>query len=208
LKPTKELLSQRGLLIREEGVMKGIQRILASALLLAPLAAPAFAAGHEEVAAAGIEPAELHCLALTIYFEARGEPMAGKIAVGHVVLNRVADGHFPHSICAVMKQGGDQHRFRCQFSFWCDGQSDTPADKRAWNQSMFVATLIETGMTADPTHGALWYHAQGVKPDWAQEFAPDQRIKIGRHIFYGTTEPAVRVAGMACRPSSAWSWTA
>ena len=60
--------------------MKGIQRILASALLLAPLAAPAFAAGHEEVAAAGIEPAELHCLALTIYFEARGEPMATSAA--------------------------------------------------------------------------------------------------------------------------------
>lgn len=187
--------------------MKGIQKILASALLLAPLAGPAFAA-TPKVVTPEVGLAELHCLALTIYFEARGEPMAGKIAVGHVVLNRVASDHFPHSICAVMKQGGDLHRFRCQFSFWCDGQSDKPANKRAWNEAMFIATLLETGMTADPTHGALWYHAENVKPDWAAEFEPDQRIKIGRHIFYGTNEPAVRIAGMACRPASAWSWTA
>lgn len=187
--------------------MKGFQRILVCSLMLTPLATPAFATGRSAIGT-DMDRSELHCLALTVYFEARGEPLAGKIAVGHVVLNRVSNPRFPHSICAVMKQGGDTHRNRCQFSFWCDGQSDKPADKRAWREAIFVATLIETGMTADPTRGALWYHAEGANPDWAQEFEPNQRVQIGRHIFYGTTEPEVRIAGLACRPSSEWSWTA
>ncbi len=52
------------------------------------------------VAAAGIDvKRELECLALTIYFEARGEPDEGKLAVGHVVMNRVQPALFPRRVC-------------------------------------------------------------------------------------------------------------
>ena len=68
----------------------------------------------------------LRCMALNIYHEARGEPIEGKIAVGHVVLNRAASRRFPGQICAVVKQGGENRRYRCQFSWWCDGRSDRP----------------------------------------------------------------------------------
>ena len=54
---------------------------------------------------AGNSP-DLHCLAQNIYFEARGEPMVGMVAVGHVVLNRAADSHWPRRVCSVIKQGG------------------------------------------------------------------------------------------------------
>lgn len=49
---------------------------------------------------------DVHCLAQNIYHEARGEPMVGKVAVAHVVLNRAADRRWPARICSVIKQGG------------------------------------------------------------------------------------------------------
>ena len=124
----------------------------------------------------------LRCLALNIYHEARGEPLQGKIAVAHVVLNRVAAQRFPAQVCAVVQQGGERRRYRCQFSWWCDGRSDQPRDVAAWRESLLVALLIRRGATDDPTKGALWYHADTVTPYWSKVFKPYK--KIGRHIFY------------------------
>ena len=124
----------------------------------------------------------LRCMALNIYHEARGEPLQGKIAVGHVVLNRVAARQWPGKICEVIKQGGQQRRYRCQFSWFCDGRPDTPQDVAAWRESLLVAMLIRQGATDDPTKGALWYHADYVSPYWSKVFTPYR--KIGSHIFY------------------------
>ena len=52
---------------------------------------------------------EIECLALTIYFEARGEPDEGKIAVGHVVMNRAQNPLFPEKDWP--RCGGAEHRF-------------------------------------------------------------------------------------------------
>lgn len=189
--------------------MKGFREILVSTMMMAVLAAPAANATAGRELTIDADPQELHCLALNIYFEARGEPLAGKLAVGHVVLNRVASPRFPKQICSVIKQGGDKRRHHCQFSWWCDGLSDKPANKRAWQEAIFVAKMIKSGITQDPTRGALWYHATYVSPDWSRDFAATAQLKIGRHIFYGA-EPVseVRVAGQVCRPDSEWTWTA
>lgn len=125
---------------------------------------------------------DVHCLAQNIYHEARGEPMAGKLAVGHVVLNRMADSRFPRLACSVIKQGGEKRRYRCQFSWWCDGRSDRARNREAWQESMVLAVLIRAGVTKDPTDGALWYHASYVNPSWAR--AMKLNVKIGKHIFY------------------------
>ena len=45
------------------------------------------------------------CVALAVYFEARNQPPQGQIAVAHVVLNRVADPHYPSDPCAVVMEG-------------------------------------------------------------------------------------------------------
>ena len=75
---------------------------------------------------------DIECLALNVYFEARGEPFVGKLAVAHVVLNRMRDRRFPASACMVVKQGGDRVRHNCQFSWWCDGKSDVPKQKKVY----------------------------------------------------------------------------
>ena len=129
---------------------------------------------------------DLDCLALNIYFEARGEPLQGKLAVGYVVINRVGDEEFPANVCQVVQQGGEAVRYRCQFSWWCDGRSDKPVDLVAWRESREAAWEILSGTTKDPTRGALWYHADYVQPDWQDELVKIH--KIGDHLFYRRPE--------------------
>ena len=125
---------------------------------------------------------DLNCLALNIYFEARSAPLDGKLAVGHVVLNRAADKRFPNKICEVIKQGGEKRLNKCQFSWWCDGRSDRPRDLQAWKESRVLARLVFWGYSVDPTNGALWYHADYVRPIWRHKL--DRGPLIGRHQFY------------------------
>lgn len=131
--------------------------------------------------AAADEIREIRCLALTIYHEARGESQRGRLAVGHVVVNRTRSDGFPAGVCDVVQQGGER-RHGCQFSWWCDGPSDRPRDAAALLQSLSLAQNIYYGCTIDPTAGALWYHARSVKPSWSKAFGPGRRI--GRHVFY------------------------
>ncbi|MFP4495767.1 MAG: cell wall hydrolase [Halochromatium sp.] len=131
---------------------------------------------------------ELHCLALNIYHEARSEPLSGQIAVAQVTLNRVASKAFPHSVCEVVKQGG-QERNRCQFSWWCDGKSDQPTEQRAWRRSLELGRRVLAEQTPDPTNGALYYHADYVAPQWSRAF--QRTAQIGRHLFYRPTPSAI-----------------
>jgi spore germination cell wall hydrolase CwlJ-like protein len=126
--------------------------------------------------------AELYCLALNIYFEARSEPESGQRAVGHVVMNRVAHSGYPDSVCEVVQQGGEERLHRCQFSWWCDGQSDRPVNRKAWTEAQRLAHEIYNGLSEDMTDGALWYHATYVKPYWSELLLKGD--KIGQHIFY------------------------
>ena len=125
---------------------------------------------------------EISCLAQNNYFEARSEPYLGKLAVAHVVLNRVASKRFPSSVCKVVQQGGETQLNRCQFSWWCDGKSDSPTNFRAWRESLKLASDIYLGLLGDPTEGAMWYHADYVSPRWSSDLS--RGPKIGRHIFY------------------------
>ncbi len=125
---------------------------------------------------------DIECLALTIYFEARGEPRMGKLAVGHVVMNRARDRRYPQWICDVVRQGGEWPRNRCQFTWWCDGRSDQPRERTAWQESKALARNIYWGFSEDPTNGALWYHADYVAPIWRKAFG--EGPTIGHHIFY------------------------
>lgn len=130
---------------------------------------------------------ELQCLALNIYFEARSESESGRRAVGHVVMNRVASSRFPSTVCDVVRQGGERLN-RCQFSWWCDGMSDIPLQRRAWSHSVDLAYEIYVGISQDPTAGALWYHADYVSPIWGKILKRNR--KIGLHIFYTENENA------------------
>ena len=123
---------------------------------------------------------EQNCLALSIYWEARGESRRGMIAVGWTVINRVQSKHFPSAPCDVVRQGGEQSP--CQFSWWCDGRSDRPRDRDSWRTALLVAARLLVNPPPDPTGGALWYHADYVHPRWRR--ALKRNRKIGAHIFY------------------------
>jgi len=162
--------------------LRQIPRLLQFSALLLLLAAVSWLALVAPAAARDDVAQEIQCLALNIYFEARGEPRVGQRAVGHVVLNRVADKRFPGNVCDVVRQGGDSRRFRCQFSWWCDGRSDDPEDQRAWDRSKAMANLVYWGFSDDPTYGALWYHVSGKRPIWRHALL--RGPEIGSHVFY------------------------
>lgn len=124
---------------------------------------------------------ELLCLALNIYHEARSEPLSGQIAVARVTLNRVASKSFPSSICGVVRQGGEKLH-HCQFSWWCDGKPDHPTEPEAWRRALEISQRVLADEVSDPTHGALYYHADYVRPSWSHHYQCTSHI--GRHLFY------------------------
>ena len=141
-------------------------------------------------------PNEIECLALNIYFEARGESLAGRRAVGEVTMNRVLDPAFPDTVCGVVRQGAMGGKKRgCQFSWWCDGRSDQPVNQTAWDASYDLALAVYWDRSRDLTEGALWFHADYVSPDWAEVF--DRGPQIGRHLFYSRPIPRDPTDGAA-----------
>lgn len=125
---------------------------------------------------------ELDCLARNIYFEARFEPEAGRRAVAHVVLNRVADSRWPDTPCRVVAEGFPDAGRLCQFSWYCDDRPNRPRHGADWRDARHLARQVYRGQSSDPTGGALWYHADYVDPDWRH--ALRRGPQIGRHIFY------------------------
>ncbi len=123
---------------------------------------------------------ERNCLALTMYWEARGEGRTGMTAVGWTVLNRVRSKHFPSTPCSVVFEGGE--RKGCQFSYWCDGKSDRPRNQHDWNKALIIAAGLLVAPPRDPTHGALFYHSTSIRVPWKRKRV--RTTKIGRHIFY------------------------
>ena len=115
------------------------------------------------------EQEEVRCLAENIYFEARSESTAGRMAVALVVLNRVEDKRFPDTVCGVVKQtkyypSGRIDLHSCQFSWYCDGKSDTPTES-CWEDIVTLAQILYGWRTKeDFTDGALWYHSKKVNP--------------------------------------------
>lgn len=128
---------------------------------------------------------EKYCLAEAIYYESRGESLAGQLAVGLVVMNRVFRKDFPNTICNVVHEAqlarnGLPIKNKCQFSYYCDGLSDIPADQKSWNTALILAQYILDGKIFDFTAGATHYHAHYVHPNWEYP----KVAQIDNHIFY------------------------
>jgi spore germination cell wall hydrolase CwlJ-like protein len=122
------------------------------------------------------------CLTNAIYFEARGEPVRGQIAVAQVVMNRVFSGYYPDSVCGVVYQNANR-RNRCQFSFACDRHPDRVTEPDAFDRAAEISreTLDGKLWLAD-VGKATHYHAYWVRPRWVREMA--KLYKVGVHTFY------------------------
>ena len=112
---------------------------------------------------------DLYVLAKCIYAEARGESYTGQVAVGAVILNRVASSSFPNTISGVVYQKG-------AFTAVSDGQINLEPDKTAMN----AAADAMNGW--DPTYGCLYYYNPAVATSsWI--FGRQTVTTIGKHIF-------------------------
>ena len=118
------------------------------------------------------EPSEgdERCLAVAVYYEARGEPLAGQAAVARVILNRVASGRFAPTVCGVIRQPG-------QFSF---SHSATPPANADWRAARAIAHAALAGKADGPASDALYFHASYVAPGWGHA----RIATIGHHVFY------------------------
>jgi len=98
-----------------------------------------------------------------------------------VILNRVRSPQFPETICGVVYQG--QLAPGCQFSFACDGKTDTPKNDSHWALAQKLARQITSGQVWLPEIGySTFYHADYVSPYWKSTM--NKIDSIGRHIFY------------------------
>jgi len=114
--------------------------------------------------------ADTRCLARAVYFEARGEPLEGQLAVAQVILNRVATGRYASSVCGVI----DQPR---QFSF---AHERAPRSGNDWRVAEAIARIAMANQWTAMAPRAVSFHADHVAPGWGL-----QRVaQIGHHVFY------------------------
>ncbi|MBN4079545.1 cell wall hydrolase [Beggiatoa alba] len=165
-------------------ISAGISRIRAFFIALAltgMTATPSFASDNKQQRLAA---KQIRCLALNVYFEARGEATEGQLAVAMVTMNRVKNRYYPNTVCGVVWQ-------KRQFSWTHDGKSDRPRDVQAWDLAQKIARFTyqrygklseRTRNALDLTKGALHFYApQLALPYWAKVHTVTR--EIGGHIF-------------------------
>ena len=132
------------------------------------------------------ENGEAVCLAKNIYFEAGNQPLAGKVAVAQVVMNRIDHSDYGDTVCDVVYQAQWRTNYKgnlvpvrnkCQFSWFCDGKSDEPLDTDTFFESYLIAQDVLMGKYPDITEGATL-----VEPYWAETL--NETVQITDHIFY------------------------
>lgn len=111
----------------------------------------------------------LYLLAKCIHAEARGEPYIGMVAVGAVILNRVASPDFPNSIYEVIYQPW-------AFTATHDGQINLEPERAAYQ----AAQDALNGW--DPSYGSLYYYNPATATS-AWIFSKQTITVIGDHVF-------------------------
>lgn len=118
---------------------------------------------------------ELECLAGAIYFESKGEPLPGQVAVGQVIANRAKSGRFPSSFCGVVFQ-------RSQFSFVRNrALPPIPRASAHWKTAVAVAHIVANDLHDAIAPKALFFHARYVSPSWKRV---SKVATVGNHVFY------------------------
>lgn len=117
----------------------------------------------------GFSENELNLLARIISAESRGEPYEGQVAVGAVILNRIAHPSFPNTLAGVIYQPG-------AFSCLDDGGVNAAVADSAYR----AARDAINGW--DPSGGALYYYnPKKATSEWI--FSRPVIITIGEHRF-------------------------
>ncbi len=176
----------------DEGAKDGLQGQAPAPVAVHALA-PALPAANDETEARADEPRgrslarlvedysatetadeETECLARAVYFESKGEPLAGQLSVAEVIINRAESGRFASTLCGVVRQRG-------QFSFVRGGNIPTPAKaSRNWRTAVAIARIATRDLAEGAAPKALFFHARHVNPRWRHT----RVATVGNHIFY------------------------
>jgi spore germination cell wall hydrolase CwlJ-like protein len=114
------------------------------------------------------------CLASSVYYESKGEPLNGQLAVAQTIMNRTTSGRFPSTVCGVVRQPG-------QFSFLKGGSIPEPSHANsAWQRAVAIATIARQGLWKQIAPAALFFHARRVSPGWGKV----RVASLGNHIFF------------------------
>ena len=125
-------------------------------------------------AGADTQDEETDCLARAVYWESKGEPLAGQLAVADVIINRSQSGRFASTICGVVRQRG-------QFSFVRGGHIPAaPQGSRDWRTAVAIARIAREDLAGDAAPRALFFHARSVHPGWRLT----RVAALGNHVFY------------------------
>ena len=116
----------------------------------------------------------VRCLAGAVYFESKGEPLSGQLAVAQVIINRAKSGRFPPDVCGVVTQRG-------QFSFVRGGHIPTiDEDRTAYRTAIAVAHVALADAWDGAAENALYFNTPNRSPAGRL-----QRVAaIGNHVFY------------------------
>lgn len=120
------------------------------------------------------------CMARSIYWESKGGKAADMEAVASVVMNRLGHEGFPDTVCGVVKQGSETGN--CQFSWWCDGRSDSVQEETRYAIAKEIARKALNRQLDDRTGGALYFHDRHVSPDWARAYV--KTTETSDFLFY------------------------
>ncbi len=156
-------------------------------------------AGLRQALRMGQQGADLACMSLALYHEARGEPLEGQVAVAATILNRVASRAYPDSICGVVFENAKAFN-ACQFTFACDGRSDMPGNPvvfaRMVRLSARILSVARTPAAQSRTDAerqkirrilrrfilATHYHRHDVYPSWSRRMG--RIARVGNHVFF------------------------
>ena len=152
----------------------------------------------EQKVAKTVDPKQLKCLAMNIFYEAGNESLNGQAAVARVVMNRIAYG-FGNNPCAVVYQTTQVDKIvddelqkvkQCQFSWVCEGKGDPNKNNIKYKQAEQIAydVLAYDSYNEVIPKSALFFHNLSVDPLWPYK----QVAKIGNHIFYSRVKKSTQ----------------
>lgn len=161
-----------------EPVLQTSDTVVQSAPEAAPAALPPAKTLAELVAQQSLPATldrEAECLAASVYFESKGEPLEGQLAVAEVVMNRAASGgRFPSSICKVVFQKGQFHFVRS------GGFPPIAKASRGWREAVAIAQIAMNEGWESRASNAMFFHASRVSPGWNKV----RVAQLGNHVFY------------------------
>ena len=122
-----------------------------------------------------LSKAQIECLVLNSYMEARGQGVKGMQAVTWVVLNRTKHPSYPSTPCAVIYAP-------FQFEWTRSGTKVQVKEKDAYMQAERVVEGVLSGKLKDNTNSSTHFHSTRIKPVWASRLS--YTTTIGSHCFY------------------------